>query len=713
MENKIAQIITEVTGINPKQISQTIALLNQDNTIPFIARYRKEMTGGLDETEIRHIAELFKLNKNLEERKLDVIRLIEEQGKLTPELEEVILQAPNITKVEDLYLPYRPTRKTRASIARAKGLEALAEFIYIGLGDIEEELPHYITEEVLTNDEALQGAFDILAEEISNNAEVRGFIRDYLNKTGLITTKAKDKTAKSPYTMYYDYCEEVCKIPAHRILAINRAENEDFIKVDIVAEVEIIRDKVAQLILKNNTNMLGYFDNIVSDAYKRLIEPAVQRDIRNELTAKAENQAIYVFADNLKNLLLAAPVKDKVVLALDPAYRTGCKWAVVDETGKMLEIGVVYPTPPQLKIKESEAILAEVISRHKVSIISIGNGTASRETEQFVAGLISKLGDEKLAYIIVNEAGASVYSASNVAKQEFPDLDVAMRSAISIARRLQDPLAELVKIDPQSIGVGQYQHDINSKLLAEKLADVVETVVNYVGVDLNTASVELLSYVAGINNNVAQNIVAYRHSIGKFKNRAQLLKVKRLGPKTFEQCAGFLRISDGDNLFDNTAIHPESYHIAEMILAKSQLDLTELGSKDIKIKLNNLSLNELAQETGAGLLTLQDVVDNLIKPRRDPRDGLPLPIFRQDILSIKDLQVGSQIQGTVLNVVDFGAFVDIGIEQSGLVHISELADSYVKHPLDVVRVGEQVEVRIIAVDEEKGRISLSMKGVKK
>lgn len=713
MENKIAQAIQKETNISLKQINNTIALLEQDNTIPFIARYRKEVTGGLDETEIRQIAELLKLYRNLEERKQDVIRIIEEQGKLTPELKAEILQAPNITKVEDLYLPYRPKRKTRASVARDKGLEPLAEFIYKGVGDLEEELPKYINEEVLTTDEALQGAFDILAEEISVQAEVRGMVRDYMRRLGLIICQAKDETATSPYTMYYDYSEEVSKIPAHRILAINRAEKEEFIKVDIIADFAEITSRIKKLIIKNDTNMFGHLDNIADDALKRLIRPAVERDIRNELTEKAENQAIYVFADNLKNLLLQAPVKGKVVLGIDPAYRTGCKWSVVDETGKMLEIGIIYPTPPQSKIKEAELVLTEIIKKYKVNIISIGNGTASRETEQFVAGLLNKLNDKELAYIIVNEAGASVYSASATAKQEFPDLDLSMRSAISIARRLQDPLAELVKIEPQSIGVGQYQHDINTKLLAQKLSDVVESVVNYVGVDLNTASVELLSYVAGINSSVAQNIVDYRTNVGKFNNRSQLLKVKRLGAKTFEQCAGFLRISDGDNALDNTAIHPESYHIAKQVLDKCAIDIAEVGNQDIKAKLNKLSLNKLAPELGTGLPTLQDVIDNLIKPGRDPRDELPLPVFRQDILNINDLKTGMELKGTVLNVVDFGAFIDIGLEQSGLVHISELADRYVKHPLDVVKVGDIVNIKVIAIDNEKGRISLSMKGVNK
>lgn len=709
MENKIAQTIATETGISLKQVINTISLLDADNTVPFIARYRKEVTGGLDEVEIRKVQELLKTYRNLEERKEDVIRIIDEQGKLTPELKEQILSATTITKVEDLYLPYRPKRKTRASVAREKGLEPLALFIYQGEGDLESELTKYVNELVPSTDEALQGALDILAEDIADQADIRGYIRDYMRRTGIIVCKAKDEKAESPYTMYYDYSEEVRKIPAHRILAINRAEREEFIKVDISIEIEPIIRKIEELFLKNNSTLFGYFENVANDSFKRLIEPSVQRDIRNELTEKAENQAVYVFANNLRNLLLQPPVKGRIVLGIDPAYRTGCKWAVIDETGKMLEVGVVYPTPPQSKIKEAEIELEKVIRKYEVSLICIGNGTASRETEQFVADLINKLDDLKLAYIIVNEAGASVYSASPTAAKEFPDLDVSARSAVSIARRLQDPLAELVKIEPQSIGVGQYQHDINAKVLTEKLSTVVESVVNYVGVDLNTASVELLSYVAGINGSVAKNIVDYRSSQGKFRNRAELLKVKRLGAKTFEQCAGFLRISEGDNPLDKTAIHPESYHIAEKVLEICGISLDEIGSPVINEKLRKLNLAELATSIGAGLPTLKDVIENLIKPGRDPREDLPLPVFRKDVLNIEDLKPGMELKGTVLNVVDFGAFVDIGLKESGLVHISELANHFVRHPLDVVSVGDIVEVKVLSVDQEKGRIALSMK----
>ncbi|HZK44002.1 MAG TPA: Tex-like N-terminal domain-containing protein, partial [Syntrophomonadaceae bacterium] len=481
MENKIIQAIVSETGINIKKINSTIELLDKDNTIPFIARYRKELTGGLDEVELRKIEELLKINRNLESRKSEVIDIIEEQGKLTPELREELLSAPTITKVEDLYLPYRPKRKTRASVAREKGLELLAKFIYQGEGDLENELPKHLNEEVVNVEDALQGALDILAEEIADHADIRGYIRDYMRRTGVILCKAKDAEAKSPYTMYYDYTEEVRKIPAHRILAINRAEREDFIKVDIKLEIEPIINKIEKLFLSGNSLMFGYLDKVANDAFKRLIQPSVERDIRNELTEKGENQAVYVFANNLRNLLLQPPVKGKTVLGIDPAFRTGCKWVVIDEIGKMLEIGVVYPTPPQPKIKEAEVELERVIRKYNVNLICIGNGTASRETEQFTANLISKLSDIKLSYIIVNEAGASVYSASPVAAKEFPDLDVSARSAVSIARRLQDPLAELVKIEPQSIGVGQYQHDINAKVLSEKLSAVVESVVNYVG----------------------------------------------------------------------------------------------------------------------------------------------------------------------------------------------------------------------------------------
>lgn len=709
MENKIMQNIAAETGINIKQVLSTITLLDADNTIPFIARYRKEVTGGLDEVELRQIQELLKTYRNLEARKEDVIRIIEEQGKLTPELKEQILAAPTLTKVEDLYLPYRPKRKTRASVAREKGLEPLAMFIYQGSGDLEVELVKYLSEEVAAVEDALQGALDILAEDIADNAGIRGYIREYMRKNGLIECRAKDKDADSPYTMYYDYSEEVKKIPAHRILAINRAEREDFIKVDISMEVEPIIKKVGELFLEGNSYLFGHFDNVANDAFKRLIQPSVERDIRNELTEKAETQAVYVFANNLRNLLLQAPVKGRMVLGLDPAYRTGCKWAVIDETGRMLEIGVVYPTPPQSKVKEAEQELEKLIRKYGVSIICIGNGTASRETEQFTANLISKLSDIKLAYIIVNEAGASVYSASPVAAKEFPDLDVSARSAISIARRLQDPLAELVKIEPQSIGVGQYQHDINTKVLSEKLSNVVESVVNYVGVDLNTASMELLSYVAGVSGSVAKNIVDYRTSEGKFKSRAELLKVKRLGAKTYEQCAGFLRISESNNPLDKTAIHPESYHLAEKVLEMSNIKLDEIGNSAINNDLRKLDIAKLASSLNAGEPTLKDVIENLIKPGRDPREDLPLPVFRQDILNIEDLQTGMELKGTILNVVDFGAFVDIGLKQSGLVHISQLADRFVRHPLDVVSVGDIVKVRVLAVDRDKGRISLTMK----
>ncbi|HZJ85246.1 MAG TPA: Tex family protein, partial [Syntrophomonadaceae bacterium] len=680
-----------------------------DNTVPFIARYRKEITGGLNEIELREIGDLLKLYRNLEERKQDVIRIIEEQGQLTPELKEEILAAPNITKVEDLYLPYRPKRKTRASLARDKGLEPLAQFIFEGMGSLEEELGKYIGELVATGEEALQGALDILAEDISDHAGIRGYTRDYMRRTATIVCQAKDEEAKSPYTMYYDYNERVSKIPPHRILAINRAEKEDFIKVDIKSETDPIIKKIEQLFLKGGSNFFGHFNQVAHDAYKRLIEPSVQRDIRNELTEKAEAQAVYVFADNLRNLLLQPPVGGHIVLGLDPAFRTGCKWAVIDEIGKMLEVGVVYPTPPQSKVKEAKEELERVIRKYAVSIICIGNGTASRETEEFTAELIGELKDLKLSYIIVNEAGASVYSASDVAVREFPDLDVSSRSAVSIARRLQDPLAELVKIEPQSIGVGQYQHDISPKVLSQRLSTVVESVVNYVGVDLNTASVELLAYVAGINNSVAKNIVEYRTDIGRFNNRQELLKVKRLGAKTFEQCAGFLRIGSGDNPLDNTAIHPESYHIAQKVLEICQIDLNEMGG-EIDGKLREFNIDEMAQNIDAGIPTLKDVIANLKKPGRDPREDLPLPVFRKDVLNIKDLKVDMELKGTVLNVVDFGAFVDIGLEQSGLVHISELAERFVHHPLDVVSVGDIVNVRVLAIDEDKGRISLSMKG---
>ncbi|MBO8158209.1 Tex family protein [Thermosyntropha sp.] len=709
MEGKILARIAEETGIDIRQIKNTVKLLDDDNTVPFIARYRKEVTGGLDETGIRRIQELLRLYRNLEERKAEVIRLIAEQGKLTLDIEKSIVNARNVTAVEDIYRPFRPKRKTRASAAREKGLEGLALFIRYEKGDPEKEAEKYLSEKVVTIKDALKGAVDIIAEEIADDADIRGYVRNYLRKTGIMVCRAEDEEKDSVYRMYYNYSEPVDKIPPHRILAINRGEREGYIKVDVEVDVDKMLNHIRQsyraVCLAND----AYMQKAAEDAYKRLIEPSVIRDIRNELTKKAEEHAVEIFAQNLRHLLLQPPIKDKMVLGVDPAYRTGCKWAVVDETGRLLETGVVYPTLPQQKVAEAKQEFIRLVRQYKIDIIAIGNGTASRETEQFVAEFIQENKEYNLAYIIVNEAGASVYSASELAKEEFPGLDVAERSAVSIARRLQDPLAELVKIEPRSIGVGQYQHDVNPKFLAEKLTWVVESAVNYVGVDVNTASASLLSYVAGINSTVANNIVKYREENGKFKNRKELLKVPRLGAKAFEQCAGFLRIEGGDNPLDGTAIHPESYEAALKLLDYLGMGLNDLGSEELKEKIRKLDLAETAGRLEIGVPTLEDMIENMIKPKRDPREELPLPIFRQDVLSLEDLKPGMRLKGTVTNVVDFGAFIDIGVKNSGLVHISELSHHFVRHPMEVVTVGDVVEVEVLSVDAEKGRIALSMR----
>lgn len=709
MQDKLLNRVAAETGINKKQVENTVKLLDADNTVPFIARYRKEVTGGLNEVEIRKIAELLRLYRNLEARKEEVIRLIGEQGKLTPELEEKIINAPNVTAVEDIYRPFRPKKRTRAMIAREKGLEGLALFLVKGQGSPEKEAQKYLSEQVETVSDALKGAMDIIAEEIADDAEIRAWVRNFIRRTGIIVCRAEDPEKESVYQMYYDYREPVAKMPSHRILAINRGEREGYIKVDVEAEREKVYEHIALYYKAFNPDAEDYIKKAAEDAYKRLIEPSVIREIRNELTEKAEVHAVEIFAANLRNLLLTPPVKKRIVLGVDPAYRTGCKWAVVDETGKLLETGVVYPTPPQKKIEEAKQVFDRLVRQYNIDIIAIGNGTASRETEQFVAEFIREHEGYNLSYIIVNEAGASVYSASELGIKEFPELDVAERSAVSIARRLQDPLAELVKIEPRSIGVGQYQHDVNPKMLDEKLSWVVESVVNYVGVDVNTASSSLLSYVAGINSTVAANIVKYREENGKFKNRRDLLKVPRLGAKAFEQCAGFLRIDDGDEPLDATAIHPESYPAAYKLLSLLALKAEEIGTARAKEVLSGISLKEMAEKLAIGLPTLEDMVESLVHKRRDPREELPPPVFRQDVLTMDDLKPGMRLKGTVTNVVDFGAFVDIGVKNSGLVHISELASGYVKHPLEVVGVGQIVEVEVLSVDKERGRIALTMK----
>ena len=702
-------------GLPEKSVENTVKLLDDGNTVPFIARYRKEMTGELDETQIRRIEEQVGYYRNLEQRKEEVIRLIDEQGKLTEEIKEQINQALKLSEVEDIYRPFRPKRKTRGSIARGRGLEPLAVYLlsFPAEGSPDIEAAKYLTEEVPAVEEALQGAMDIIAEDTADDPKVRGWVRDYTRKNGYLVTRAKDVDQDSVYRMYYEFKEPVAKVPSHRVLAINRGEREEFLHVSIDVETEPVISWLNQNYAKEGAVTTDLVKTALADAYKRLIAPAVERDLRGELTEMAHEQAINVFSKNLRNLLLQPPVRGKMVLGVDPAYRTGCKWAVVDQTGKLLEVGVVYPTPPQQRIEEAEQEFARVIKKYEIDVIAIGNGTASRETEQFVAGLIQKLNKTglNLAYVIVSEAGASVYSASNLAIKEFPDLDVSQRSAVSIARRLQDPLAELVKIEPKAIGVGQYQHDVPAKQLNESLAKVVESAVNYVGVDLNTASAALLSYVSGINATVAENIVHYREKNGAFRNRKQLSDVPRLGPKAFEQCAGFLRINDGDNLLDSTPIHPESYELTYKLLELLQVDLAEVGTDALRSKLSGLDVEETAEKLGAGVPTLRDIIEALLRPGRDPRDDLPQPVFRTDVLSIEDLKPGMQLKGVVRNVVDFGAFVDIGVKNDGLVHISELSEKYVKNPLDVVAVGDVVTVRVLSVDAEKGRIALSMKGI--
>lgn len=710
--------LSEELNIKEWQVKNTVELIDSGNTIPFIARYRKEVTGNLDDTTLRNFYERLTYLRNLQSKKDEVKRLIDEQGKLTDEIIEKIDAAETITEVDDIYRPFRPKKRTRATIAKEKGLEPLAQLIIVQKfnGDIEEEAKKYINEElkVLSVQDAIQGALDIIAEDISDNADYRKVIRDITYKEGLIITKKK-KDERSPYEMYYEYSEAVCKIVPHRILAINRGEREEFISVKIESPVDKIIDFLEKRIIKRQAQETNYIQNAIKDSYSRLIEPSIEREIRNMLTDKAEEQAIKVFALNLKSLLMQPPVKGKVVLGFDPGFRTGCKIAVVDETGKLLDTATVYSTEPQNDIEGSKKILKQLINKHNVDIISLGNGTASRESEAFLSELIKEIKQEtgkELFYVVVSEAGASVYSASEFAAKEFPDINVSLRGAISIARRLQDPLAELVKIDPKSIGVGQYQHDVTQKRLSEALNGVVEDAVNSVGVDLNTASHALLSYVSGINAAIAKNIVEYREQNGKFKNRKEILKVKRLGDKAFEQCAGFLRITDGDNVFDNTAVHPESYEAAQMLIEKLGYTLEDVKQNklnDIDARLKNYGEEKIAQEINIGIPTLLDIAKELKKPGRDIRDELEKPIFRSDVLKMEDLKPGMVLKGTVRNVADFGAFVDIGVHQDGLVHKSELSDTYVKHPLDYVKVGQVVDVKVLDVDLERKRIALSMK----
>lgn len=708
--DKIIAMITAESGLPANKVASTVGLLDDDKTIPFIARYRKEVTGELDEVQIRKIDELLKFYRSLEQKKEEVLRHIEEQGKLTEEIREKILAASRPVEVDDIYRPFRPKRRTRASMARDKGLQGLADYILTcpETGLPEQEALGYINEAVPDAETALQEARDIIAEMIADDPAMRARARNLTRQAGVISSQAKDAEKESVYTMYYDYREPVKRIPSHRILAINRGEKEEILKVSLEMEPDVVIK-----MLDHNFGRAGAAgDEIkaaVTDCWQRLLAPAIERDIRNELTEFAHEQALKVFSKNLRSLLLQSPVKGKVMLGIDPAYRTGCKWAVIDATGLVKEIGVFYPTPPRNDIQSTEKVLDRLVKQYQVDAIVIGNGTASREPEQVVAAFIRKCSYPGLAYTIVSEAGASVYSASELAAKEFPALDVAERSAISIARRIQDPLAELVKIEPKSIGVGQYQHDIAAKRLDESLAGVVESAVNYVGVDLNTASASLLSYVAGINAAVAGNIVVQRETAGPFKNRRQLLKVAKLGPKAFEQAAGFLRISAGENPLDATPIHPESYQLSERFLEYVGADLDDLGSEELKAKLQAIDLAQCAAELEAGLPTLRDIVDALLRPGRDPREDVPPPVFRQDVLSLEDIKTGMEFEGVVRNVVDFGAFVDIGVKIDGLVHISEISNRRIKHPLEFVSIGDIIKVRVLSVDPLKKRISLSMK----
>ena len=709
----INRVLADEFKIKLGQVENTVKLIDEGNTIPFIARYRKEMTGSLDDVVLRNLFDRLTYLRNLDEKREQVRNLIAEQEKLTDEIANALDKATTVTEIDDIYRPYRPKRRTRATIAKEKGLEPLANEIMMQFikEPVEKVAQKYVNaeKEVNTVEDALNGAKDIIAEMISDDADYRAIIRKLTYNEGLIVTKATDETAESVFEMYYDYSEPVKKLPGHRILAINRGEKEKVLSVKIEAPVENILKQIESKIIRDNKFTTDILREAIEDSHKRLIAPAVEREIRNDMTEKAEESAIKVFGENLKQLLLQPPIKDKVVLALDPGYRTGCKVAVVDGTGRVLDTGVIYPVPPHNKVEQAEKIITNMIKKHNVDIIAIGNGTASRETEMFAVNLIKKL-DRELLYIIVNEAGASVYSASKLGSEEFPDFDVALRSAVSLGRRLQDPLAELVKIEPKSIGVGQYQHDMNQKRLGEALGGVVESCVNNVGVDLNTASPSLLSYVSGISNAIAKNILIYREENGKFKSRKELLKVSKLGPKAFEQCAGFLRINDGTEPLDNTGVHPESYKVAESLIKKCGFSLEQVKSGGIKgISKAVGNIEKTANELNVGVPTLRDIVNELEKPGRDPRDEMPKPILKSDVLTMEDLKEGMILKGTVRNVIDFGVFVDIGVHQDGLVHISEICDRYIKHPLDVLSIGDIVEVKIISIDIPRKRIGLTMR----
>lgn len=706
----ITEQIKNEFNLKLNQVENVIKLIDDGNTIPFIARYRKEMTGSLDDQVLREFLDRLNYLRNLHNKKEQVINLIKEQGNLTKEISDSIHNAKTVTEVDDIYRPFRPKKRTRSTIAKEKGLEPLANLILEQ--NVNKDILQYAKDfidtsrEVLTAEDALNGAKDIIAEIISDNPNYRAYIRKNIFTNGNITSKNSSEE-KSVYEMYYNYTEPIKKIVSHRVLALNRGEKDGFLNVKIDFNLDEIINFLEKKIVLTNKFTDEIIKDIILDSYKRLIFPSIEREIRNELTEKAENSAIKVFGENLKQLLLQSPIKDKVILAIDPAFRTGCKIALIDEIGKVIDTSVIYPTKPNEKIEEAKEILKDLIYTNNVDIICIGNGTASRETEKFIADFIKEL-DLNVSYIIVNEAGASVYSASKLAAEEFPDFDVSMRSAVSIGRRLQDPLAELVKIDPKSIGIGQYQHDMNQKRLSEMLGGVVEDCVNSVGIDLNTSSISLLQYVSGVSSSIAKGIVKFREENGKFISRSQLLKVKKLGPKTFEQCAGFLRITDGIEVLDNTGVHPESYSIVQKILTKFNISIEAIKNTDF-LKKQNLNIENLAQELEVGVPTLIDIIKELEKPGRDPRHDMPKPILKQDIMYIEDLKTDTILKGTVRNITDFGAFIDIGVHQDGLVHISEMTERFIKHPLEVVSVGQIIDVKIKNVDIEKNKIFLTMK----
>lgn len=711
----LKQQIAKEIGLSQKHVESVIHLLEDGNTVPFIARYRKEQTGSMDEVQIQTISERWQYIQNLNQRKEEVIRLIAEQDKLTDDLKRKIEQSVKLQEVEDLYRPYKQKRKTKATVAKSKGLEPLADYILTLPQDdrLAATADQYISEEkeVFTREEAIEGAKHIIAEQISDEPTFRKWIRQETFKRGTIKSaagKSADTDEKNVYEMYYEYEEPIAKVVPHRVLAMNRGEKEDILKVAIEPPADHIKAYLEKQVIKNrSTSVREILQETIDDSYKRLIQPAIEREIRKELSEKADEQAIHIFSENLRKLLLQPPMKGKTVLGVDPAFRTGCKLAVSDETGKVLKIDVIYPHAPVNKTKEAHEKVKKILEQYQVEMVAIGNGTASRETEQFIVNVLKDM-PRKIYYVIVNEAGASVYSASELAREEFPDLKVEERSAVSIARRLQDPLAELVKIDPKSVGVGQYQHDVSQKRLNESLRFVVETVVNQVGVNVNTASAALLQYVAGLSKSVAGNVVKKREEIGKFSNRKELKDIPRLGAKTYEQCIGFLRVQEGTEPLDRTGIHPESYKETKALLKKLGLSTEHIGTAELKDKINQLALSETAKELGIGEITLKDICEQLTRPERDPRDEVPKPLLKTDVLQLEDLKEGMELQGTVRNVVDFGAFVDIGVKQDGLVHISKLSNQFVKHPLDVVSVGDIVTVWVDGVDVQKGRVSLSM-----